>query len=903
MSVWVVIIVGLIYMAVLFAIASLAEQLSITRRNLLKHPIVYALSLGVYCTGWTYYGSVGRAATTGIDFISIYLGPTIMAGLFFPVLYKIIRISRTLHLTSLADFISVRYGKNFSLGILVSLACVIGVIPYIALQLKAIVNSFQVLYLAEHSTPNPDTVFLSAVFITLVLSFFTILYGARSVDATEKHPGLIAVIVFESIIKLVAFLALGVYVTYGLFDGMGDIFSRIAEQAIHDDLFTLDDGVSYQGWTSMIVLSLCAFLFLPRQFHIGVVENTNPRHLRQASWLFPVYLLLINLFVMPIALGGLLLFGDGDILPDNFVLAIPLHQQDYVMALTTWIGGTSAATGMIIVETIGLSIMISNNLVMPLLYSSTGYPREKPVVTQQSKVLLIRRLSIVFVLMLALAYYLFIGMQLSLVFIGLISFCAVAQFAPATFGGIFWKEGNKFGALSGMLVGFIIWFYTLIIPDLAHNGILSESILTEGPFGITWLIPTELFGLQQFDIISHALFWSLTSNTICYIVVSIYTKRSSQEVYYAAMFVNAIAKDEEQNNRTIWRGTAYISDLLNLLSSFVGTEKAGKLMRAFAVRNNVNVDEEFALADNHTVAFTERTLGGIIGAASARILMQKATKEEDIRIDEVVDILQENKQIIAVNKELRKKSTELSKASKLLQEANDKLLASDKQKDEFLYTVTHELRTPMTSIRALSEIVYDNPDLDAEQKQLYLGAVVKETERLSHLISQVLKLEQFDSGRQQLYPTMVNLNELIRDVSSSFSGLIQSKELTLDILLPEDAPKVYCDRDMIGQVLVNIIGNAVKFSNTTIRVKLEKASKEWEISISDDGKGVDSEVQEFIFDKFFQAKNQTLKKPEGSGLGLAICKKIVQLHGGRIWVSRTENNETQFVFTLPDLDS
>lgn len=882
MSTALIIICGVGYLLLLFAIASSAQKTINTSRNLVNHPFIYALSMGVYCTAWTYYGSVGRAANSGIDFITIYLGPTIMAVLFWPVLRKILTISKSLRITSIADFISTRYGKNFSIGMVVTLFCVFGVIPYIALQIKAIASSIAVL---QADSPNSLSTIYIALFATIILFVFTVLYGARSVDAAEKHPGLMTVMAFESLVKLLAFLIIGVYITYYLFDGMGDIFTRIAASE-HQQLLTLNKTSSYSGWISMTVLGMLAIVFLPRQFQVSIVENVQEQHLKTATWLFPLYLILINIFVLPIAMGGLLLQGN-TANADYYVLSIPMMQHQEWLAMTTWIGGLSAATGMIIIETIALSIMISNHLVIPLLLRSKQNENWKQV-SLQSNILTIRRLSIGAVLLLALLYYLNLGKGESLVSIGLISFCAVAQFAPALFGGIYWKEGNKRGAITGIMIGFIVWFFTLVIPGMVNNGFLGSQ----------WLLVQQLLAFDQFDSLTNTVFWSLFLNITAYVFVSVYTKQEAQEQYQAEIFTNINKHGEIQENGLVWKGTAQMQDVRNLLKSFVGAERAEILLTAYAKRHKINLQEKL-VADPRIIGFTERILGGVVGVASARILLQTVAKEEEISIEEVLTILNENQQMVEMNKELRKKSLELSKATQQLQNMNTQLLSIDEQKNEFLYTVTHELRTPLTSIRALSEILFDNPDLEAEQQQQYLEAIIKETVRLSNLITQVLNLENFEAGRRKLTITEINAGKLLDDMAATLSGIIQTKQLSITIQLAQRPTMIQADADLIQQVFMNLLGNAIKFAASAIQINISKGDKEYIIEITDDGKGIDAGMEELIFDKFFQAKNQTLKKPEGTGLGLAISKKIIELHGGKIWVNKGFTKGAQFVFTLP----
>jgi Na+/proline symporter/nitrogen-specific signal transduction histidine kinase len=894
MSTWVIIVTGLAYLAILFGVANYAQHTILHKRNIINHPMVYALSMGVYCTAWTFYGSVGRAAASGIDFIAVFIGPTLILCLGWPLWAKILRICKVLRITSLADFISTRYGKNFSVGICVALLCVFALVPYISLQIKAIVDSIKVLQLSSNShVVTQQSVVLIAVIVTIILFLFTVVYGGRSADTAEKHPGLIAAIAFESLIKLAAFLAVGIYVTFGLFNGFGDIFSKAT--ANNSQLFTLQPGNNYIGWMLLTTVAMLALLFLPRQFHVAIVENQQERHLKTASWLFPLYLLLINLFVLPIALAGNILLKKNGISADSYVLALPLLKGSYVLAMFTWIGGVSAATGMIIIESIALSIMISNNLVIPLLVSKSRFTQSSTT-KLPARILLIRRLSIAVVLGLALLYYLFLGKTELLISMGLISFCAVAQFAPAIIGGIFWKRGSKAGALTGMIAGFIIWVFTLVVPGLVNSGFLPASVMQQGLFGFAFLHPHHLLGLHGLDPIAHGFFWSILVNLGLYITVSVNTRQHPQEVYQAELFINIEKHDSLQHH--VWNGTANTKELLALLSHFIGDKRAANLIQAYAARHKIDIAKS-QLADARMVNFTERVLGSVTGTASAHILVQSITKHEEISMDEVLNILRENQQTIEVNKELRKKSLELSKATQQLQHANEQLRLLDKQKDEFLYTVTHELRTPLTSIRALSEIVYDNPDMPLQQQQQYLEMVIRETERLAHLITQVLTLEKFESGTWQLQPETININALITSVADSMMGLVHERSLQMHFQKPDYPLMICCDGNLIRQVLVNLLGNAVKFAATSITVQVKVTPQLFTCMIADDGNGIDPGQHDLIFDKFFQATNHALKKPQGSGLGLAICKKIIALHRGSIYVQSQPGAGAKFTFTLP----
>ena len=888
------------YLLLLFGVAYYAEHKLRQGKSIINNGYVYALSLSVFCTAWTYYGSVGRASTDGISFLSIYIGPTILASLFFPILRKIIRITKAQRINSIADFISTRYGKNISLAAVVSIFCIIGVLPYIALQLKAISISFNII--TNNYSANQNIIEDKTIFFTIFIALFIIIFGTRSIDATEKHEGLVAAIAFESIIKLIAFLVAGIFVTYGIFNGFDDIFYKASQIDQLKNLFTFSGENANASWFSGILLSMMAVLFLPRQFQVGVIENVNETHLKKAAWLFPLYLLIINIFVIPIAFGGKIIFNNLSIDPDTYVLSLPMHFNNPYLSLLVFIGGFSAATSMIIVETIALSTMVSNSLVMPIVFSQSNY---KNIVDNSIRetILYIRRFSIVFILILAYIYDQIVAQNFSLVSIGLISFTGVAQFAPSIIGGIYWKNGSKNGSLASIVIGFSFWFYTLIIPSAANSHLISKEILAHGPFNLVWLRPQALFGLDGFDSITHAFFWSILFNCIAYFTVSIYSKPNPKEIYQAELFVD-IDKYNTSEGNSIWRGTAYMPDLYTLLENFLGYERAKNLINNYAQRHKISIDHT-AKADARIVTFSEKILAGVIGSASARIMVSSITKEEELSLNEVFKILHESQQMIELNKELKKKSIELTKATAQLREANLQLKTMDELKDEFLYTVTHEVRTPLTSIRSMSEIVYDNPDLTEQERNKFLGAVVKETERLSNLISKVLSLEKYESGKQKLNLTSFDFNLITKDIFSSYKLLANEKNIQFTLQQPNSMLLLHADKELLQQVIINLIGNALKFTsqNGQIEIIISDHFHEIQFIISDTGKGIAEELHEHIFDKFFQAKNQTLKKPEGTGLGLAICKRIIDMHNGKIWVESEVEKGARFMFTIPNFEA
>jgi signal transduction histidine kinase/Na+/proline symporter len=884
------------YLALLFAIAWISERAAARGNKRSSSPYIYSLSLAVYCTAWTYYGSVGRAATNGLEFLAIYIGPSILAPLWWLVMRKIIRISKVQRISSIADFISSRYGKNITLGSLVTVFCLFGIIPYISIQIKALASSFDILQSGNKALLLSDLPFYEDTdfYLAMALALFTVLFGTREIEATARHEGMVMAVAFESLFKLVAFLTVGVFVTYYLFDGFGDIFSQASLLGL-DSLFVLQGEHGIAEWFWMSVLSMMAILFLPRQFQMGVIENSNEKHLDKAMWLFPLYMLLINIFVLPIALGGLVHFPEGTVDADTFVLALPIANDQSWLALIVYLGGFSAATSMIIVSTISMSNMVSNNLILPILLSS-DFLKIRLQARLGFLTIWIRRVTIFAIISLAYIYFKVVANQFPLVSIGLISFVAIAQFTPSIIGGIYWKKGSRIGALTGIIGGFSIWFYTLVLPTMVTAGYLPQSIMDEGLFGVSILRPHALFNYSGMSYITHGLFFSLFTNLLLYIGCSLFSVQSSKEHNQAAVFVDIFKYSTTLDSSIIWKGQAFLPDLKTLLYNFLGEEKTNKALQDFRRISGKNPDGQ-KFAEPELVNYTERILSGMIGAASARILVGSVVKEEEISMEEVIDILMETKELKELNLDLKQKSEELKKVSEKLQSLNESLRLNDLLKDEFISTVTHEMKTPITSIRAFSEILIDESLAETDRKR-FLEIIVQETKRMGRLIDQVLDLERFDSGRQELTLENIAITSLILEVTESIMQVFKEKNLNFDLTLETGELKLWVDEDRIKQVILNLLSNASKFARSEVNLKASLNGEFLVVQVTDDGKGIPQEEMPYIFEKFFQAKNQTSKKPIGSGLGLAITRKIVEYHGGQITVS-SEEGRTCFVFTLP----
>ncbi len=909
---WVVVAASGAYLALLFTLAYAGDRRAARGRSIISTGTIYALSLCVYATSWTYYGSVGRAATTGVGFLPIYLGATVAAVLWWVVVRKIVRICKRYRITSLADFVSSRYGRDRLLGQLVTVMATVGILPYIALQLKAVANTFTILRgdaasattVISQDVVEPPLWADTGLYAALVLAAFTIVFGTRHLDASERHEGMVAAIAFESLVKLVAFLAVGGYVTYVLFDGFGDLFARAAGSPELAGLLTFGEEQSYADWWWLVVLSMLAVLLLPRQWQVAVVENVDERHLRTATWLLPLYLLLINVFVLPIAIAGRILFEDGGSGADAYVLALPMVDGQMALALLVFVGGLSAATGMVIVESIALATMVSNSLVLPaLLRHGRGLVEGRDL---GRLTIGIRRVSIVAILLLGFAYFRLAGESLDLVSIGLMSFAAAAQFAPAVLGGLYWRGATRRGATWGLVGGFLVWGYTLPLPSLVGTGLVPASFVEEGPLGVGLLAPGALLGVEGMDQVSHTMLWSMLVNVGLFVGLSLGARRDPNEQLQASAFVDVFTRP---GGAALLRGSVTVAQLESALARFLGPDRAAAALTAHA---SARTGAHDATADADLVQHVETLLTGAVGSASARYVLASVVAEEPLPAAEVTRILDETSQVLATSRALERKSAELEAATAELRDANARLQELDRLKDDFLSTISHELRTPLTSIRAFSEILLENPDLPPEQRSDYLRIVVDETERLTRLINQVLDLSKLESGAAQWHLEPVDLADAVRSSADASAQLFRQRAVSLEVEATPALPSAHGDWDRLVQVLVNLLSNAVKFSPARggrVRVTVrpgedhpagEDQTEGWvRVDVTDNGPGIDAEDREVIFDRFRQGGDTRTNRPAGTGLGLPISRQIIERLGGRLWVASEPGAGATFSFELP----
>lgn len=879
-----------IYLAILFYIAHWAEKNGNSKWT--NNPYVYTLSLAVYCTAWTYYGSIGVAADSGLNYLPVYLGPIIIAPSWILILKKIIRISRVNKISSIADFISLRYGNSRFLGAIVTVICLTGIIPYISLQLKAIAETFHIVTKTSMTSLIFDD---TTTYVAIALALFASYYGTRYVDASEKRKGIVTAVAMESVLKLVFFVLIGVYVTFFVFDGFEDIYQKASVLENFKEKNTIGGLPQAINWFLLCILSMFAIFLLPRQFQVSVIENNREKHINTAVWLFPLYLLLFNIFVYPIAWGGNILFDGQDVNSDAYSLLIPQLFNNKILTVLVFLGGFSAAISMIVVSSIGLSTMVTNNILIP--YNLLGKLKSADTISSKS-ILNSRKIGIFLLIILSYFIYRYFGLDYNLVSIGMIAFVVISQLAPAFFGALFWRRGSRLGAIYSILMGFIVCLFTLLIPYSVGITNSESTFVSNGYFNIELLKPFQLFGLDYLDPIPHALFWSLLFNSVIYFSVSVSFKGNYRERNYAEMFVDINKYITNHENAFIWKGTAYRNDIEKVLIRFLGEERTKRAMNIFNVK--YNVDKDIELADARLIKFSENLLTGHIGTASARILISSVVKEEKITLPEVLKILEESKENIIINKKLTETSNELKVITAKLQEANTSLMVKDQQKDEFLDTVTHELRTPITAIRAASEILHDDDEIPEELKKQFLQNIISESDRLNRLIDKILDLEKFETGKQTIHPTQHNLVETIEKSIEPLQQLIKNKNITIHI---ESKSKVnaFYDEDRIVQVVTNLLSNAIKFCpevDGLITIQIKEKNNFIHTFVQDNGKGILTEDFEVIFDKFYQSTNQNIKKPVGSGLGLAICKQIMEYHKGKIWAEPSVKGAC-IVFTLP----
>ena len=883
-----VIPICLAYVAILFAVAFAGDvRARKDPTGWLSSPLVYTLSISIYCTSWTFFGAVGSAARNGMEFATIYIGPTIVFAGWWVFLRKLVTVGRVHHTTSIADMISARFGKNPALGALVTLIALVATAPYIALQLKALTDSFQVItfpagaVVAANVSLEPD--YVIAFWVAAGLCVFSIIFGVRNIDVNERHHGVIAAIAVEAVVKLVAQVGVGLWVVFGLAGTPAEAFRNAPASLLSPE------ETFGARWVALCFLAGAAVICLPRQFQVMVVENSSEGQIRTASWLFPLYLFLICLFVLPIAIAGLNTLPAGSN-PDLYVLTLPLGQGENAIGLLAFLGGFSSATSMVIVSSIALSTMISNHIVMPLALRSSVLPTAGAS-NVRGFILGARRASIVFIIFLGFLYFWLSGTSDALAAIGLISFCGVAQFLPSLVGGLYWRRATHRGAIAGLTAGFVIWAYTLFLPSFEGFFLMPAEVILNGPFGWNWLKPHALFGLAEYDPLVHALLWSMMANVALFIGVSMVSEPTPLARLQSTLFIDVFRRQTESELRVI-RRTVRVSDLRQIADRILGPAEAVQL---FATGE---AGERAVIAGDELISLVERRLAANIGAASARSLVSSVVTSETIGVEELKRLAGEAEQIRAYSAELERKSHQIETAAAELGRANRRLREIDLQKDEFLSQVSHELRTPMASIRSFSDILLENRDLAETKKLRFLGIIQNESLRLTRLLDGILDLNQMEAGGQSWQPTVFDPEKAIDQAMASCEALAHRAGVSLRRGSRVRKARVTGDHDKLAQVLVNLVSNAVKYNtsrNPEVVVSSRLRKGVYEASVSDNGPGVAEQDRERIFLKFTRGP---MPRQVGAGLGLAISRQIVERFGGSLTLADVKSGGAEFTIRL-----
>src|SRR6187551_3792746 len=688
---WGVIVAALGYIGFLFCVASYGDRIALFRRDRVG-ALIYPLSLAIYCTSWTFFGSVGFASRTSVEFLAIYVGPILMIAFCTPILRRVIHLAKSQNITSIADFIAARYGKSQAVAATVAAIAIIGSVPYIALQLKAVASSLETILSEDQAFSSMPLIGDIALIVTLAMAAFAVLFGTRQTDATEHQHGLMLAVATESIVKLVAFLAAGAFVTFWMFTPV-----ELIERAMKtpEALRAINYTPSVGNFLTMTLLSFCAIMLLPRQFHVSVVENSNPAEVSRARWLFPLYLVAINLFVIPIAIAGLVTFPFGAVDSDMYVLALPIEADSPLLSIAVLVGGLSAATAMVIVECVALSIMVSNDIVLPLVL------QRSPATRNGRKdfgnfLLRIRRFAIFAIMVMAYFYYRALG-NTQLAAIGLLSFAALAQLAPAFFGGLFWREATARGAMAGMIVGVAVWAYTLFLPSFLEGNPEGLMLLQHGPFGIEALRPRALFGADLPPLL-HGVLWSLSRNILTYIVLSLARRPSAIERLQADLFVPPTLAPSAPTFRR-WRSTVTVQDIRSTVAQYLGPERARQAFDAFAASHPGDL-EPSAPADFELLQHAERLIASSIGAASSRLVMSLLLRKRAVSAKAALKLLDDSHAAAHFNREILQTALNHVRQGIAVFDADLQLICSNRQFGDILALPGHlvQLGIPLQEI-------------------------------------------------------------------------------------------------------------------------------------------------------------------------------------------------------------
>ena len=644
---WTIYIILIMYMGLMYLIATWGDKQDFSQNKSIRAAI-YSLSIAVYCTSWTFFGAVGTAAKTGWNFLPIYLGPILLFTLGWPLVKKIVKISKEKNVTSIADFVASLYGKSRKIAVLVTGITVIAAIPYISLQLETISSSLEVIAINDGKSEPTQ---LRTFFIAIMLAFFSIIFGTKKLDVTEHHRGLMIAIAFESLLKLIAFIAVGLFVIFYLYSGPSDFFKVV--QSIPN----IANGPSLTlNFLSQVLLAFLVFMCLPRQFHVTVVENENRSDLKWSRWVFVSYLVLFSIFVIPIATAGNEWLGNSAS-ADLYVLKLPMLMNQDWLTLLVLFGGLAAATGMVIISTIALSTMVSNDFALPLYLKYKNYNLPKKIGIQKI-VLWSRRVSIFIITLMAFLFYYFLNTDIPLASFGNLSFLLTVQFAPTLILGVYWNQSNKNAAFAGLLTGVIVWVVLVFFPQLFNSQVNTSE---QGILFTLKLLTSDnspLFMLVSFSLISN----------IC--VHVLYT--FSSKYFNKNNVVNKVSKNNKSTN------TMTVKELKTAISQIIGKNIVQSTYENFHHSLNSDIDDNSKVT-KPIIAFTERLLAGSIGSSSARAVITALFKSKGLAVNDIVDLLDETSQAIRFQRRLNEATLDSISQGVSVVDGDLRLVAWNKQ--------------------------------------------------------------------------------------------------------------------------------------------------------------------------------------------------------------------------------
>ncbi|HEY9765525.1 MAG TPA: ATP-binding protein, partial [Chroococcales cyanobacterium] len=887
-----------------------------------NNSFAYSLSLTVFFTTWAYFGNTERAARDGMAFFAFYPGVMASAALWWILLRRLVRLKNAYRLTSIADFLSARYGKSRGVALLATVISLPIMVPYAGLQLKAIFSAFDLLAL-----PGSLDKKMTEIVVVGSLILFTVILGARRLDPTEQHPGMIMAVAGEAVIKLAAFLTGALFIVSFLAPGgLAGLLGELSETSF--PRLTGLDSSYYCEWAANFVLGFSAILLLPRQFHVAVVENSDERHIKTAMWLVPLYACALTLFAFPVALVGLLR-GYPSSQAETFLLRMPLDAGHPWLTLLVFIGGISAGVGMISIIAMTLATMVTNHVVLPIVGLNPRWSFLK------KHLLRIRWLAIAVLILLGYAFEEFLGAHQMLVEIGALAFIAAFQFAPSALGGLFWSKGSKIGAISGMLGGEAVWFYTAMLPAMVKAGWLSRGLLEKGPWGIALLRPEHLFGLTGLEHVSHTVFWSFVVNAGFYLLGSLFFKAGSEEEASTADFLQAM-KGAPPAPLTL-EATILLAEkrslVEELLRQFLAPEEAIAKTEECLANVGFQGKEKISIVElSELRREVEKRLAGLIGAAEAHKALGESrlfSPEENKALSEVygeilarlkvppeelrrkVDYYRERESLLKnytaeLERGISERTAELEKANeekvRLQQEQIAALKQADILKDQFLSILSHELRTPINVVTGFGSILDDEIAGPLNEKQHdFLQKMLASADSLLLLVNDLLDMSRIQVGKFSISPLPMDFSEIAEGVIENLKPLAEKKGQKLLNLVPAELPTVTADDQRIAQVLNNLVGNAIKFTppGGEISVKARIEGSFLFCEVEDNGPGIPPEDQKKLFTPFTQLDMSSTRRAGGTGLGLSIAKAIVTAHGGSIGVKSEVGKGSKFWFTLP----